>query len=193
MLKNEDFENAMSKVNKNDFAGAIIDFNLAITAEPANTDFLYNRAVAYLNLEKTELAIFDFSRLIEIDNTNAFYFSCRGFAKARTSDKKGAIKDYEKALELDPDNPITYNNMGLVQEELGWMNQAKDSFSQSDDLRSKEEGKFGNIKEAPVSNFIETDEPEIQLTKGEVAKNVFTKKGTFKEFVSFIRNGFKLK
>lgn len=191
MLKNKDFENAMHKVNQNDFEGAIKDFDLALQAEPNNTDFIYNRAVAYLNLEKMELAIFDFSRLIEIDNANPFYYSCRAFAKARTPDKKGAIADYEKAIELDPDNPITYNNMGLVQEELGWMQQAKDSFNQSDELRHKAESKFDEPKQ--VEPVKQDEEVEKNISKSQLVKDVFTKKSVFKEFIDFVKNGFKLK
>ena len=151
------------------------------------------------------MAIFDFNKLIEIDSKNAFYYSCRAFAKARTKDKKGAVADYEIAIELDPDNPITYNNMGLVQEEIGYMKQAKKSFEQSDDLRKKEEAnKVINLKsdqdsKKEVENRLENSKKiiesndDVEKTKSQLAKSIFTDKSTFREFIDFIKNGFKLK
>ena len=203
-----------------DYKTAIQLLSDALKTALNKKDIYYNRAVCYLNTSQFELAVFDFSKLIEFESNNAFYYSCRAFAKARTKDKKGAIADYEKALNLEPNNPITYNNMGLVQEEIGYMKQAKKSFEQSDDLRKKEEAnkviKAKNSKdfEQEVENRYRIDkvknelgESEIQKqikpitptqqtkhkTKSEIAKGIFTNKNTFNEFISFIKNGFKLK
>ena len=205
MSKNEHFENAMRKVNENDFELAIELFGEALKEDSNKESIYYNRAVSYLNLEKIDLAIFDFNKLIEIDSKNAFYYSCRAFAKARTKDKKGAVADYEIAIALDPDNPITYNNMGLVQEEIGYMKKAQKSFEQSDDLRKKEEANKVINLESDQKDSKEVDdrledakkaiEPknEDEKTKAQVVKSIFTDKGTFKEFIRFIKNGFKLK
>ena len=205
MSKNEYFEKAMRKVNENDFESAIELFTEALKEVDDKKDVYYNRAVAYLISEKIDLAIFDFNKLIDIDSNNAFYYSCRAFAKARTKDKTGAISDYEIAIRLDPDNPITYNNMGLVQEEIGYMKRAQKSFEQSDDLRKKEEaGKVLDINSSQqnkeeVDKRIENAkksqaiEPIEEKTKRQIAKDIFTDKSTFKEFIAFIKNGFKLK
>ena len=205
MSKNEYFESAMRKVNENDFESAIELFTKALAEVDQPKDVLYNRAVAYLNSKQIDLAIYDFSKLIEIDSTNAFYYTCRAFAKSRGKDKKGAIADYEISIKLEPNNPITHNNMGLVQEELGYMQQAQKSFAQSDDLRKKEEAnKILNsttdkaiqkevdqrIEQAKKMESAETVENK---SKGQIAKEVFTDKNTFKEFLKFIKNGFKIK
>lgn len=198
-----------------DYLNAIELLTDALTDSSTKKELYYNRAVCYLNTTQFALAVFDFSKLIEIEPNKAFNYSCRAFAKARTEDKAGAISDYEKALELDPDNPITYNNMGLVQEEIGYIKQAQKSFEQSDDLRKKEEAnkvlqiqtnetikkevedRLDNVKvdaievnksEVPIPPSV----PEIEKTKGELIKEIFTNKNTFKEFIQFIKNGFKL-
>lgn len=205
MSKNEHFENAMRKVSENDFESAIELFGEALKQDSNKETIYYNRAVAYLNSEKIDLAIFDFNKLIDIDSNNAFYYSCRAFAKARTKDKKGALSDYEIAIKLDPNNPITYNNMGLVQEDIGYMKQAQKSFEQSDDLRKKEEaGKVLNLNSSELDKKEVNDridnakksqviEPIEEKTKGQITKDIFTDKSTFKEFIAFIKNGFKLK
>ncbi len=220
MSLEQNIQNAIALANNQnsteaDYLNAIEILSEALPQSSVKKDIYYNRAVCYLNTTQFELAVFDFSKLIEIDSNKAFNYSCRAFAKARTNDKKGAIADYEKALELEPDNPITYNNMGLVQEEIGYIKQANKSFEQSDDLRKKEEANKvlhlqdnQNVKEE-VENRLDkaksesTDtkktkkpipliEPEIEKTKGKVAKEIFTNKNTFKEFIQFIKNGFKL-
>jgi len=220
MSSQQNIENAIALANNQnsteaDYLSAIETFSTALPQSAAKKDIYYNRAVCYLNTGQFDLAVFDFSKLIEIESNKAFYYSCRAFAKARTNDKKGAILDYEKALELEPDNPITYNNMGLVQEEIGYIKQANKSFEQSDDLRKKEEAnkalhlqdnqsvkkevenrlekaQLESNKTKPQPITIPPIEPEIEKTKGELAKEIFTNKNTFKEFIQFIKNGFKL-
>lgn len=213
-------ENAIALANnqnstEEDYLNAIKILSNIFPTVSNKKDIFYNRAVCYLNTAQFDLAVFDFSVLIEIEPNKAFNYSCRAFAKARTDDKKGAIADYEKALELEPDNPITYNNMGLVQEEIGYIKQAKKSFELSDDLRKKEEAnKVLHLKEnqevkqevedrldkakvdsnAPkvVETPIPPIETEVEKTKSEIIKEIFTNKNTFKEFIQFIKNGFKL-
>lgn len=220
MSSQQNIENAIALANNQnsseaDYLSAIEILTSALPQSVDKKDLYYNRAVCYLNTAQFELAVFDFSKLIEIESNKAFNYSCRAFAKARTNDKKGAIKDYEKALELEPDNPITYNNMGLVQEEIGYIKQANKSFEQSDDLRKKEEAnkvlnlqdnqnvkkevedrlekaKLESTEPLPKTVPVPPVEKELEKTKGELAKEIFTNKNTFKEFIQFIKNGFKL-
>jgi hypothetical protein len=93
----------------------------------------------------------------------------------------------------------------LVQEEIGYMKQAQKSFEQSDDLRKKEEAnKVLNLEseqqgEKEVDSRLEHSKKvtesndEVEKTKSQLAKSIFTDKSTFKEFIRFIKNGFKLK
>jgi tetratricopeptide (TPR) repeat protein len=220
MSSEQNIENAIALANNQnsteaDYLNAIKILSNVLPTVSNKRDIFYNRAVCYLNTTQFELAVFDFSVLIEIDPNKAFNYSCRAFAKARTDDKKGAIADYEKALELEPDNPITYNNMGLVQEEIGYIKQANKSFEQSDDLRKKEEANKvlhlednQNVKQEVETRLekakVETAEGKsldvpipptetvVEKTKSEIAKDIFTDKNTFKEFIQFIKNGFKL-
>ena len=47
-------------------------------------------------------------------------------------DIQGAIADYEKAVELDPEDAITLNNLGLLEEQIGRMQSAKERFAAAD-------------------------------------------------------------
>ena len=53
-------------------------------------------------------------------------------AGIRTS--HGAIEDYKKALELDPEDAVTWNNLGLLEEQLGYQEQARERYRVSDEL-----------------------------------------------------------
>lgn len=195
MSINEQFELAKRKGKENDFLAAIEILNELIKIEANNESYIYERGVAYLNVEKFDLAMYDFNRLVDLDSERAFYYSCRGFIKSRIGDKNGALDDYEVAIRLEPNNPITYNNMGLVFEEMGYMEQAQKSFKIHDDLKGYKPRTFDEPDAVPAeNNEIKSDKVTENIpTKGQIAKDVFTKKNTFKEFVQFIKNGFKLK
>ena len=49
--------------------------------------------------------------------------------KQALRDIQGAIADYEKAVELDPEDAITLNNLGLLEEQVGRMQSAKERFA----------------------------------------------------------------
>lgn len=40
-------------------------------------------------------------------------------------DTEAAILDYEKAIKLDPEDAVSYNNIGLLQEKLGYKQKAQ--------------------------------------------------------------------
>ena len=53
--------------------------------------------------------------------------------KQASGDTHGAIADYKKALELDPEDAVTWNNLGLLEEQLG-QEQARERYRVSDEL-----------------------------------------------------------
>ena len=101
-----------------------------------------------------------------------------------------AILDYKKCTDLDPEDAISWNNMGLLEDQLGWNKKAKKTLNKADSLE-----KVLKDKDIPIENKSEISEPkpEIPASKNRIIKDVFTKKKTFKEFVKFVRSGFKIK
>ena len=101
-----------------------------------------------------------------------------------------AILDYKKCTDLDPEDAISWNNMGLLEDQLGWNKKAKKTFNKADSLE-----KVLKDKDIPIEKKSEIPEPkpEIPASKNRIIKDVFTKKKTFKEFVKFVRSGFKIK
>mgnify|MGYP000035028118 CR=1 FL=1 len=193
------FAQGMIKVKENDHQGAIDLFTQVLKADPKNANAYSQRAICYLNLDQLDLSLSDMNKAVEYDPEYSFRYQSRGYLRARLKDYEGAIKDYEKAVELDPDDAIAYNNLALAQEQMGWAQQAKENFDKSDTIQGIKTGeeraaerreKAEQAQEAIATNETSTEEGP---SKGEIAKSVFTKKDTFKEFIQFIKNGFKLK
>ncbi|MBD3635949.1 MAG: hypothetical protein HUJ25_01295 [Crocinitomicaceae bacterium] len=210
MSENAHYLKGMAKINENHFEEAIELFTLAINDEPKNPFFYNQRAVAYLNLHRYDLSMFDMNMSIYLDDQYAYFYSCRAFLKTRMQDMDGAVDDYEQSLELDPQNEITYNNMALLLEQIGSMDMAKKIRKKGDELigydpekrKLNKEGTYMVDEQVPLksnepdSSAIPTSEDDKNTTqkkRKKLAKDVFTSKSAFKEFLSFIGNGFKLK
>ncbi|MEZ4924038.1 MAG: hypothetical protein R2780_12775 [Crocinitomicaceae bacterium] len=199
MSDNIHYQKGLDKIKDNQFEEAIEHLTNAIADDNTNPFFFNHRAVCYLNLEKFELSMFDMNKSIELDDNYAYFYSCRAFLKSRIKDLEGCIADYERSLQLDPENEITYNNMGLALESLGRMNQAQYYYNEANKILDYDPSKRKLSEDG--TKMVDRDESEIapenevlEKPKGtKVAKEVFTKKSTFKEFLGFIGNGFKLK
>ncbi|MFT5823531.1 MAG: tetratricopeptide (TPR) repeat protein [Crocinitomix sp.] len=211
MTKDANFAKGLIKVKENDHLAAIKLFTLVLKTDPKDANALSQRAVCYLNLQNHKKSMADINAAIQADPTHGYYYQCRAYIKANMKDYEGSIKDYEKAVELDPEDSIAYNNLALAQEQMGWAKQAKANFNKSDTIagiktaeeRSKDRvgkngiaehknGDTGNKNGAPVINKADKQK-ESSNTALQEAKSVFTKKSSFKEFLNFIKNGFKLK
>ncbi len=171
------------------FLEAIAAFDSALELSPNQPDILSDRATTYLLLEKFSLAILDFDLAAKLEPKRAYRFSSRAFAKERMGDISGAIEDYETAIALDPDDAIAHNNLGMLFEKRGSKTEADKLFSMADSLSD------ANPKQIPISEDKSTEEvsdEEENTSFWNIIKSVFSKQG-FKEFVSFVGNGFKIK
>lgn len=121
--------------------------------------------------------------------------------KQAMGDLNGAIDDYKKAVELDPEDAVTWNNLGLLEEQLGYRKEAKERHKVSDELREmlKERGidpentAPQRLKDPPANPTSEDDDLSTEQPKvwSEIKRAVWTKEGR-KELWAFVRNGFTL-
>ena len=130
---------AFRKLGKLD--SSLKDFNKAILINPKNPDLFSDRAIVYHLMSKSEEAIADMNTSVLLDDENGFRYSCRAYMRDLLGDNNGAIEDYNKAILLDPRDEVSQNNLGLLQEKLGKMKEANQSFKASDDIL-KEKGKY---------------------------------------------------
>lgn len=178
---------------KGNSAEAMKFIHKALEVNPDNANILSDRAVMYIHLGKTNLAIIDFDACIKLEPNRAYHYSSRAFVKAKLKDIKGAREDYQKAIELDPKDAIAYNNLGLLEEESGYATNAKNLFNKADTLagiKTHDE----RVAESKAIKEKEAQEPRKEEKKSLwiEMKKVFTQKNSLKEFIRFVKNGFKM-
>jgi len=203
MFANKIHEEAHALMQKGDLPGSIVMYTKALEQDPKDCNLISDRAVAYLHLNEKENCFADFDLALSIQPNYGYRYASRAFAKNHFGDINGAVEDYEKAVELDPDDAVAQNNLGLLLEQKGYKNAAEERFKRADKL-SKEEDHLlelmDDIDDKPEFNTIEetkvinpNDQREKNISTGQELKKVFTSKNQFKEFMNFIKNGFKIK
>ena len=156
----------------------IVDF----TDDPYSFEY---RAMSYYHLGDYENCLADMNAAQNLQPNNPFRYSSRAYVKNKIGDFDGAIEDYQKAVHLDPEDAIAYNNLGLAMESKGYSGKAKSHFDKADELAANT---------TPKSNFIKKEVDPYQ-GKDSTIKYAFTnvtKSKFLKEFMQFLRNGFKL-
>ena len=156
-----------------------------------DADALHDRAVCHFHCGDKEEAIQLLDSAVNIQPDYSYRYASRGWMKQVNGDIHGAIDDCKKALELDPEDAITWNNLGLLEERLGYMEQAKDRFKVSDELMGlfKEHGIEPEHQTLPQN----APSPLAEQTPGSILRGaLFTSEGR-QELWQFIRNGFTFK
>lgn len=181
-----------------------------LDAQTANQDpdAMHDRAVCLLHCKRTPEALRWLDLAVECQPDYSYRYASRGWMKQAAKDLDGALADYKKALELDPDDAITWNNLGLLEERMGYQQQAQERFKVSDELLGilKANGIDTERAPAPSSNApsggVSNDatpspSPHEQAKRArriwaEMRRAMFTTEGR-NELWGFIRNGFTLR
>jgi Flp pilus assembly protein TadD len=187
------YEIAKNEIKNNNFQKAVNALNKAIEKEPNNPTYYSDRGVCYYHLEMKEQALTDMNKSVELDPEYSYRYSSRAYIKDSMGDVKGAVEDYEIAVKLDSEDAVAYNNLGLLQEKLGYMQQSKSNFEKADGLAKmlEESGIEYNNELKPTNLQKEIDKENKNLTTKKVMFSIFKSKENFKEFIQFIKNGFK--
>jgi len=85
---------------KNDYTGAIAEFNKAIEIDNKNPEAFHKKGVVKIQLYDFRGAISDFDKAIELGTKVGFTFYCRGLSHASIGNKESACQDFSKAGEL---------------------------------------------------------------------------------------------
>ena len=175
---------------KEDYQDAFRLYSKAIDVLPNDPDLYSARGVVLFHLDRKEDSLIDMNKAVDLEPNYSYRYSSRAYIKASLRMTEEAILDYKKCTDLDPEDAISWNNMGLLEDQLGWNKKAKKTFSKADSLDKVLKDKGIPIeKESKISE----SKSEIPISKNRIIKEVFTKKETFKEFVKFVRSGFKIK
>jgi len=164
---------------------SITDFTAVINKLPDQANIYSERGISYYRLKDYEAAVIDLNKAVELEPENPFRYSSRAYIRAYI-DIDGAIADYEKAIELDPKDEITYNNLGLLQENKGYMKKAQQNFKKNNELSG-----YNPEKREPLPEVKKDTTSQENLTFWGVIKQLMTSKKTQREFGDFIKSGFK--
>lgn len=198
------WQKALSQIETGDLKSAYTTLSAALDIEPDNPDILSERAVVIFHLGDLPRSLTELDKCVVLEPKNPYRYSSRAYIKSNMKMLDEAIEDYEICVELDPDDPIAYNNLGLLLESKGRMEAAKRHFSRAEELEGLLNERGVDLPKvdpnkaikteseaAPVEGAVSTEDPNEKTW--DVAKEVFTKKSVFKEYWSFITNGFKIK
>ena len=94
------YDKGISKINREDYAGAIKEFSAAITLDSTNARAYHKRGYAKALTQNHAGALVDLNQAIELSPGNAQSYSDRGTARYNLKDKEGACMDWEQAIKL---------------------------------------------------------------------------------------------
>lgn len=199
MFLNPTHQKAHEALQHGDLNTALGLLNALIDDNPGHSDLYNDRGVVYLHLGDQQKCLEDLGKAIELTPYKAYRYACRAYARMHFEDSEGAIDDYSVAITLDPDDAVAHNNMGLLLEQKGYYAEAKKRYEQADRLAGVEdrllqvmdelEGKDPDQQKSIESPVKEAEQSTFRST----LFRTFTDKNQFKEFIQFIRNGFRLK
>jgi tetratricopeptide (TPR) repeat protein len=167
-----------------DYKSSIIDFTAVLKKLPEEATIYSERGVSYFHNKQIDLSLQDMDKAVALEPHKAYRYSSRAFIKAY-KDVEGAIADYKKAIALDPEDEISYNNLGLLEENQGRYKEAQESYKKSNEII----GYHPEQRQQPTP----PSTPETTATTpsfGSVFASVFTSQAARKDFWNFVKNIF---
>jgi len=130
-------DRGFDKQNQGDLAGAVADYNQALSLDPKNSEAYFRRGLARQAQGDLNDAVADYTQVLTLDPKRADAFSNRGFIKQAQGDVDGALADYNQALVITPKIPRAYYNVGLIKVQKGDLDGAIAAYDQALELDPK--------------------------------------------------------
>ena len=104
------YDKALTKIENENFEGAIADLNKAIETDPLHHAAYYKRGLVKALMLDHEGALADFDHAIEINPRESQYFSERGIARMNLGDREGACAGWKRASSMgsEPAKELAY-------------------------------------------------------------------------------------
>ena len=107
---------------------ALADYKILATALPDESEYEFQIANAYEQLDSTLQAIDFYSRAIETDSSHFFYYFKRGTIYLKQSYFVQAERDFTSSLNLNPYHDNSLHNRGIARYKLGEESKACDDW-----------------------------------------------------------------
>jgi Flp pilus assembly protein TadD len=178
---------------------ALEQFNKALKESPNHPDILSHRGVLYLHMNQKKNCFDDLLKAQELQPDNPYRYSSMAYARDFFGDIDGAILDYEKAIALDPEDAIAHNNLGLLHEKKGYASKAKRQFERADKIAKIENRLYDQVQteelQTPKGEQLQPKKMAHSVpkknSKTTIIRSIFTDRTVFKEFITFVKYGFK--
>ncbi len=187
------FFRALIYRKQNEHEKSLTDLSLVVNRLPEQAAVWFERGITYAYLDKQKEALLDMDKAVELEPENAFRYAGRAYIKAMFKMYDEAIADYEKALTLDPDDEIALNNLGLLQEQKGYWEKARQSFEKSNEIynRKNPDNQLPNYQNTHKTEKNEHLQPAVEPSVKDyfsVIKNVFRHKSYFTDYLRFVKS-----
>jgi tetratricopeptide (TPR) repeat protein len=106
------------------FDRAIVEFNEALRADPANVRSYNSRGNAWRGKGELENAVADYDAAIRLDPSFAFPYNGRASVAYNKGELDRAIEDYSQVIRLDPTLAAPYSNRALALRDKGEFDRA---------------------------------------------------------------------
>lgn len=127
-IESPQFNAGIEKAKKNDFDGAIKDFDFCIQKNKKDFNAYFFKAKCLIELKKTDEAISNLTTAIGINPFNPMFFYYRGMLYNSQGKTTESLQDFDKAINLKPDFTEVLNYRGMTYERLGKHAEALEDF-----------------------------------------------------------------
>jgi tetratricopeptide (TPR) repeat protein len=110
----------LQKERKDDYRGALQEYDRAIALDPRYADAYIGRGFAKYKLGERSNAVIDFSTAISLNPKSAQGYNNRGNIYLEFKDWEYAIADFSQAIAIDPNYADAYISRGVARE--SWQN-----------------------------------------------------------------------
>ena len=200
LFLNSEHEKAYQLLKNQSFQEALVLFDNLVYLFPEEANLYSDRGVLHIHLKNKNEAIADFDKAVELDKNYGYRYAARAYAKDFFGDTEAALVDYELAIALDPEDAISINNLGLLQEKLGYQKKAKANCERADhiakmneayaSLMETEQKPKNSTEDLATNNTIESN--ATKKTLGSEFVKIFSSRKQFLDFLKFVRKGGKI-
>lgn len=192
-------DRATAFLHKKDKLRSMADFNKAVSLD-SNYSYRYAaRAFAKQNFGDLDGAVADYEKAVALDPDDAVAHNNLGMLLEQQGYKKEADERFVRADKLSKMEDDLYAVMDDIESENEDENkESKPNVSEGEDaLKAQFDERTARASEKAVQGEIEPETKEENAIQNSSTskelKKVFTSRNQFREFIRFVKNGFKLK
>ncbi len=163
------FAKARTNCQLEKYLEALTNFEEALLYEPHNALIHSEKGVALFHLKRLDEALKCMTIAQEIEPENPYRYASRAYIRAKAGDIFGAVDDYKTAVRLDPTDAVALNNLGMLEEQMGYQKNAKNHFKKADMIAQKYDmnDSFKKVVEEARKNIKPISEEDFEQFYGQ--------------------------